>query len=76
MDPITIIRQKAQQHQERYKSFDLGRFMRWVERQIFSWQLAATSQSISTLNRQKRYESCAAIQEADKKQYTPEPVED
>ena len=76
MDPLTIIREKAKAHQERYKSFDLARFMRWVESKPFSWQLAATSQSISALNRQKRYELWDAIQEASKAQYTPEPPED
>ena len=44
MDPITIIRRKAEVHQERYKSFDLGSF-RWIERRTFSWQLAAAPQA-------------------------------
>lgn len=73
---IDVIRDRAERHHQRYRTFDLAAFMRWAGHQSTDWLQWATGQSISTLNRQRRWETWATIQNAGRVQYTQEPVED
>jgi hypothetical protein len=73
---IDIIRHKAEQHHKRYRSFDVAAFMRWIERQPSAWLRWAVVQSISALNRQRRYDTWNTIKNAGREQYTMEPPED
>ena len=73
---IDIIREKAERHRERYRSFDVAGFIGWVRRQALEWQQWAASQSISALNRKRRYESWETIKNAGRVRYTMMPPED
>jgi len=73
---IEIIRTKAEQHHQRYPTFDLAVFLRWIGRQTRDWQEWAATQTIAALSRQRRCEAWANIQNAKRVRYTPEPVED
>lgn len=73
---IDIIRTKAERHKERYRSFDVGVFMRWIGRQNTDWHRWASDQAISALNRHRRCEAWASIQNARRVRYTPEPPDD
>lgn len=76
MDDFDIIRNKADQHHGRYRSFDVAAFLRWIKRQTPAWRRWAAGQSISSLNRQRRCETWATIKYASRNQYTPVPPDD
>ena len=73
---IESIRDKAERHRERYRSFDVAVFMLRIGTQTPAWQRWAAGQNISALNRQRRYQTWDAILNAGRARYTPEPVED
>ncbi len=76
MDMIDVIRDHAERHHQRYPTFDVAAFLRWIVRQSTDWQRWAAEQTIPALNRQRRCEAWATIKGAGRVRYTPEPVED
>ncbi len=76
MNDIDIIRKSAEQHQQRYRSFDVAAFMGWAERQPPAWLRWSSGQTIPTLNRQKRFNIWDNITNARRLRYTSEPPED
>jgi hypothetical protein len=59
IDHVEKIRTKAQAHKDRHPTFDLERFMAWVQANKQSWHRWASGRSIAQLNKSRR--SAAAI---------------
>jgi hypothetical protein len=76
MDPLETIRQKAEVHARRYRSFDMPAFLRWIASKPVSWQCDAASKTIANLNIQRRYQSWETQQASRRIKYTGTPPED
>lgn len=75
MNPIDLIRTKAERHQTSYQRFDLDAFMRWIEGKPIAWLCRAAERTIGNLNNERRYEGYLGMKR-EPPNYTRAPHED
>ena len=77
MDQIHTLRQRAEEHKKKYKTFNVDKFMEWFTSHPPDWQEKEIDSPIPYLNRKRSWETYQVIEyyrtrdKAEQLSYTP-----